>query len=320
MPVRNWRDPVTEVLTFITPDGEEYRLNNHNNKMVLSVSGFGLPQPKFSTTQGPFQHGRTPTAIREQPRKIILSQYTRAGCRDDYWSNRLALVNALRRNRADVNLPEPGALRWNRSDGTIRQVDVYTLKGPVFLPFPNRRTPHSYEEKLQFIAYNPIIYDPEQQSIAQTGFATTSQAELQFPITFDATHIVFNVVASTTAIWNETLVYAGNWEEYPTITIAGPATNPLIQNLSTGLKIELDYSIANGETVTISLQYGTKTIINNFGTSLLGYLTTDSDLATFSLQPDPIVTDGNNIIQITTTFSTGATSVTLSYFNRYIGI
>ena len=61
---------------------------------------------------------------------------------------------------------------------------------------------------------------------------------------------------------------------------------------------QLNYDIAAGEVVTFDLRYGVKEVSNNFGTNLINFITDDSDLAVFSIQPDPIVADGINTFSV----------------------
>ena len=83
----------------------------------------------------------------------------------------------------------------------------------------------------------------------------------------------------------------------------------------------LDYNIAAGEIVTISTEYGNKTVTNEDGDNLIGTLTTDSDLATFNIAPDPTASDGENVIRVQGAGADSAvTNMVVKYYNRYIGI
>lgn len=116
------------------------------------------------------------------------------------------------------------------------------------------------------------------------------------------------------------LTYLGTWLSYPTIVISGPASNPLIRNVTTDEKLELAYDIAAGEVVTFVTEYGNKTITNQWGDNLLPYLTTDSDLATFHLEPDPGAPGGVNQMYVFAAFATPATQVAIYWLRRFIGI
>jgi hypothetical protein len=124
---------------------------------------------------------------------------------------------------------------------------------------------------------------------------------------------------STAGITN--ITYLGTWLTYPKIIITGPLNDAVITNQETGEKIELDYNIPAGRVVTIDLAYGVKTIQDDLGVNLIGVLSSDSDLATFHIAPDPEVAGGLNHISIVGTGeSLGVTQVEIQFLNRYFGI
>jgi hypothetical protein len=117
------------------------------------------------------------------------------------------------------------------------------------------------------------------------------------------------------------IAYLGTWLTYPTIIITGPLNDAVITNQETGEKIQFDYHIPAGRIVTIDLAYGVKTITDDLGTNLIGVLSSDSDLATFHIAPDPEVAGGLNHIAITGTGeSIGTTQIEIQFYTRYIGI
>lgn len=319
MTVRNWIVSNYEKIQFITPDGEKYNLHTPYAKSVLSMSGWGLPAADIADVKGPFQHGTNPLSIRMPTREIKLNIRGNGCSRNEYWDNRYALVEALRLNRTNLNDPTPGNLRWYRSNGTVRQLDVMVVKGPNYDP---SRTwdEHSFSDTLVFRAFNPIIYDPKQVTTVFDNLQCTILEELVFPFAFDNDHIIFGgniCLAINTLVVN----YAGNWQEYPLITVTGPATNFTITHQQTGLKLSLvGYEIGSGETVTFDLRYGKKTITNNFGDSLLAELTEDSNLGSFAIEPHPVVEGGVNTFTASVENSTVDTRITFDYYNRYVGI
>ena len=73
--------------------------------------------------------------------------------------------------------------------------------------------------------------------------------------------------------------------------------------------------------VTITTEYGNKTITNEDGDNLIGTLTTDSDLATFHVAPDPVAPDGENVFRVQGAGAdSSATNMVVKYYTRYIGI
>jgi hypothetical protein len=72
--------------------------------------------------------------------------------------------------------------------------------------------------------------------------------------------------------------------------------------------------------MVIDLASKTKTITDDQGNDLWGYLTLDSDINRFRLEPDPIAPDGVNEISFILPGYTTDTLVTIDYNNRYLGI
>lgn len=320
MTVRNWITSNHEKVQFITPDGVKYNFHDPAIKAVLSMSGWGLPQADIADVRGPFQHGTNPLTIRIPAREVNLNIRVNGCSRNEYWDKRYGLIEALRLNRTNLNDPSPGKLRWYRSNGTIRQLDVMIVRGPNYDPSRRGWDEHSFTEELVFRAHNPIIYDPSPISTIFDELQCSILQELVFPFAFDSDHIIFGgdiCLAVNTLIVN----YVGNWQEYPLITVTGPATNFVITHQQTGLKLSLvGYDIAATETVTFDLRYGRKTVTNNFGDNLLGELSLDSNLGSFALEPDPVVDDGINTFTASVENSTVDTRITFDYYNRYVGI
>lgn len=321
MTVRNWLFSNHEKVQYISPDGVKYNLHDPTKKSLLMMAGWGLPAAEISETRGPFQHGTDSLTIRIPKREITL-QIRHNGCdRREYWANRAGLINALRLNRTSVNNPSPGKLKWFRADGTIRQIDVFIASGPNFNPNHRGWDEHSYQDELRFVAHNPIIYDPAQQTASFDDLGCTIVEQLIFPFNFGGTSLEFGGTTCN-ALNTISFTYEGNWQEYPYIEVYGPANNFSITHIQTGLKIELeDYALAEGDKIIFDLRYGRKLVtLFSTGASLLGYISEDSDLGSFAIEPDPVVENGENGFSVSIDNGTGTTLVVFNYYNRYVGI
>lgn len=300
---------IFEKWQYISPDGLTLNLHDPPTRTVLEMEGWGMSPAEISTTAGPFQHGVSPVSVRLAPRTIRAVVRHNGNCRNKYWEIRSNLINRLRLNRSSVNLPEPGQLRHIYfCDGTkyVRDMDVMLTGGAVF-----NETRHwdaySVQEELQFVAHNPVLYDPT----AHTTTLASWTGALVLPFTFP--FLLGTSYASTT------INYVGTWESYPTISITGPARDPFIYNTTTEKKIGLAYDIVGGETVTFNLGYDQKTVSNNFGQSLNGYISANSDMSDFCIQPEPLVTSGTNVIRVYIGNYTSHTSASLTYYDRFVG-
>lgn len=321
MTVRNQLTSNGEKILYIAPDGKMYNMHDPAMRSVIRMSGWGMPTPEIAFTRGPYQHGSNPLSVRI-PNRLITMQIRHVGCsRNEYWDMRYGLVDALRVSRTNLDNPIPGKLRWYRSNGEIRQLDVITVDGPKFAALQPGWSEFGYSDIITFAAYNPIIYNPTEETSSLSGFACTPTDMLQFPFSFNPGSIVFGIeictLENTLAI-----TYPGTWQTFPRIIVTGPATNFQITNQATGDMIRLDnYTIPDADSAVFDLTYGYKTIIlTSSQQSLLGYVSEDSNLGTFSIEPDPIAPGGVNNFEISISNGLGSTSVVLTYNNRYIGI
>ena len=306
-----------------------YKFDDRDRLFLYSFSGWGMPGIEYITQQGPFEHGSTVLDYRLQPRVIQLVHRRLGYCRNDYWSNRGLLIDALRPNRQLANSFSPGRLRKILSNGDVRDIEVFIEQGPIFNPREiSNWDEYAFQENLRFIAHNPIIFDPAVQS------AVWVLSSLENLIFYEAVNWENRLVfegddLDAGGIWfgessiGDTLDvnYTGTWLSYPTIYITGPVSSPQIYNNTTNEKVALDYDVAVGETVTINLEYGNKTVINNANTNLIGTVTTDSDLATFHIAPDPEAVNGINQLLVTGDDAViGQTEIRIEWHTNYIGI
>jgi len=309
------RRDLLEFTEYHSPDGEIYHFDTHE-LFLLSSTGMGLSPVKYLQQRGPFQHGSTIYDYRLEQRIIQLVHRAQGCSRDEYWEKRGELVDLLRPNRQLINTFNLGKLRKIFEDGSMRDIDVFIEQGPIFTPRDTSRWDEwAFTETLRFIAPDPTFYNPTQQSQVWTWVAGD---ELVFPFTFEGDMLVF---LETFLSKTETVTYAGTWLAYPSFTIVGPADGFTIENQTTDEKLEYIRFVNAGETITISLEYGNKSIESSVYGNVIGYLSSDSDLATFHLAPDPEATDGENNINIFIGSGVdGTTAVTMNWYTRYIGI
>jgi hypothetical protein len=233
-----------------------------------------------------------------------------------YWSARAALLDAIRPNYNSLNNLASGTLRKKLPDGTIRSINVAIEEGPIFVArSPDTWDEFGYTETLRFIAHDPTFFDPTKITTTWDVLVDPAlPAHTVFPITFPIT------LGPTAYAVAKAITYTGTWLAYPTIIITGPMNGFLILNAATGEYIELNYIIAAGEVVTISLPYGNKTVTSSLGTDLIATCLTGSDLPTFHIAPTPEAAGGVNIIQVEVTGTDVNSKVVLEYNTRYIGI
>lgn len=209
--------------------------------------------------------------------------------------------------------------RYTRGRG-VRDLYCLLAEGPAFNqgpgPMPTFQT--GYREALRFIAHDPFWYGTEQSqswAVAEDlgdlvfdGFGawcgpTPGTGRWLFAPTF---------VGQTVQI-----VYWGTAPAKPIITITGPAENPVVENTTLNARIEMSYTVALGETVTIDTL--ALTVTNQAGTNLMPF--TGGDIATFQLSPAPQAPNRNN--EVFVSFSSGvvgASEAQLTWQNRHVGL
>jgi len=286
----------------------------------MSFIGTCMPGLEYITQRGPMQHGETVIDYRLNARLIQYVIRLNSCSRQGFWESRWNLLDLIRPNRQYAGQLSPGILRKRIPGGYIRDIDVFIQQGPEFAP----RSIEEWDEfgiteALRFYAPDPTFYDPTLQCLT---WSVISFNELVFPLTFIKEGIGDGLIFGMGIINAiESITYLGTWMTFPTIEIDGPMSGPTIENLATGEKITLNYQILDGETVTIALPFGNKTVTNNLGANLAGTVSTDSDLAAFHIAPHPEAPGGVNQIHVIGTDAIlGTTQIRLSFYTRYIGI
>lgn len=302
---------------YIDSQGVSYPLTvSSGSRQVLSDEGSGLPPIDYITERGPFQHGETITDFFLRPRIVQFLIRQKFCSRQEAWDGRTALLNAIRPNKPGG--PQ-GVLRKILPNREKRDLDVVPIIGPKFEPRQlNRWDEWAIQEVLRFTAYNPVYYNPilKTATISPSAgqnfpytfpFYFAIPQELSFPISFPISFYGWD--------YRVDINYAGTWEEYPTIVITGPA-GPYIRivNETTGERIALfDLMVPDGDSITIVLAYGSQQVTNAAGENMLNHVTSDSDLATFHLEP------GVNTIRAILRGG-GDADVVITYKERFIGI
>ena len=285
-----------------------YELSDHAPFDVVTIDGIDVPAVDAITEQGPLQDGDSDLDMRLNARVVqLLLQATTRAAPYDHETNR-ALFNKIFAPSTRL-----GTLQITYDNGNQFAIAARCLG--------NAGVKRGLEEDrllraaVAFRCPDPLWYDPTEH-VLSFGVAAGG-GSFQVP-----TAVPTGLGASTI---NQTLTinYAGTYKEYPQITIYGPITNPKITNVATGKKIDFTgFSLIAGDYYTIDLRYGRKYVYKNGVTTDIhtGETSTDSNLATFAIEANPIATDGVNPITVTGTGANSNTQVYLRYFDRYAGI
>lgn len=295
-----------ELHKIITYDDQEYILSDGSSRFVVSTPGdWGMAPIEYLTQRSYKADKLTEVGYRLNSRPFAVN-FRNQGCsRDDYWRLRSALINILRPNRN-------GQLTYvvRLSTGELRAI-VGRSTSPTFPDIGVEQWDEfGFSEILQFEAFDPVWFDPAQDTYVVDNDPAD---ELAFDIAFDDEGIYFGGDSYGIA----SISYLGTWYSYPLIRITAPFNQVTLSQIQTGASLSLMTGVSSGY---IDFDFENQTITDNLGNNLWGYLTGDSDIQQFRLEPDPIVANGLNEINIFLPGSTGATTVTIEYNTRYIGI
>lgn len=212
------------------------------------------------------------------------------------------VVKLVKDNRIGMQLSDydPNTGRFNNSDRSYMYYsnDVWPLSGTARRWRTNNTfgTAGAWDGSVPLYAvYNKALSDTELRALAAYMDQSIGGSVLQ----------------------TLTVPYSGNLPEYPTISITGPITSPVITNTTTGETLSFGTnSIGAGTTYTVNLAYGQKSV--TVGTANRLYeLTAASDLITWHLAPSPLAAGGTNVITVSGTLTGTATQVRIVYYNRY---
>jgi len=249
-------------------------------------TGLSVPGITRFFEQSPFQHGALDRGFLLQPRVMAFKLLVRATTPTEFYARRKTIIDVLR--PAVNNLP--GQLRVTLPDTTIWKINVFTTSPPIFTP------KDSLCEEVEFTL---VALDPVWTQVVAATYLTFAQADIGS---------------------SKIATYTGGWITFPyPFSIKGSLTHPIINNLTSGKKIDLNYVVPNNTTVLIDLRYGYKTILQG-STNLLQYLSSDSDLEDFFWLPDPDASGGNNTIQVTGSSTSSNTTVKLGWTPVRIGL
>lgn len=301
------QNQVGDVLSITTFDGNELVLINPDVKL-LAYGNLGASPTQFITRRGYRQDGETEVDFLLQSRTISVELWHSPACdRQTYWNTRKELHDFLRPNRNG-----PLTFTIQTPNGNARSLTVRADPGLVF-PSAGNNNNWNIQESLDFIALDPLFFNASQSTITLTA---SSQTELVFPITFPITFGVSGLALSTGAI-----AYAGTWKSYPTITLTGPYTRAVIQNVQTGVTLFMSVAIASGEQRIIDLTPGSQSIVDASGNNKFSDLGAGSNLVDFALLPDPEVASGIQTITIQLVDGVNGTSgAAIAYYERFFGL
>jgi hypothetical protein len=302
---------------FFRPRIGEYIFNDINGFDQIPGSGvsfgapvyltgtvnFGMAPSHRITQRGPFQEGDSDIDFRLDPRIISLPIVVPVSTIDDHFLYRNALLDIFKPGN------DTSRLEVNYENGlTVRYIDVKILSS---LTMDTDSKDYNIRGVIQLRAEDPTWYD-------NNGYETP----LTSPILGTPTPYPkpYEVPYGSAGIGGITTVNnIGTWINYPVLTAVGPLTDLTITD-GLGHVISFDTPIPASTFVSIDLKYGAKTVTDQDGVNRFEWLDINSDLINWAIYPSPYVVEGSNTISVSATGTDGASSVTMYWTPRYIGV
>lgn len=309
-------------LRIVATVADEHLLLTGNGITLLDYSGLGMANVRRLGEVGPFQLGETDLDYRQDARIVSLRLGLSGRGRDpllDLENLRQRLMTVFRPRVSD-----PLSLTLT-TNGRLRRLDG-NLEGLMDVPLREWVGYADQAMVLTIKAGDPRLYDPRQRNVSFNLVDAVAGWQVPWPIPWNIGESVLDVT--------QTIFYANGdksaAEEYPIIRVYGPLSGPVIENLTTGeilpFTAEGGLELEPGEFVEMNLGYGFKTAVNQNGESVEQFLSDANDLATWHLAynsellVDGTRCDGNNVIRVTGSGATLNTEVTLTYYDRYLGL
>ena len=278
---------MAESLTWIAGDASTYVLfdyGTYQRRGVTAIEGFGLPDLEHTMQPYPFLHGMMDIARRFKDRRVQIAFLQNWDTREAWQTGREAIRDVLNPSLGK------GQLKFIDANGIDWRLDAWLLKAP--LERSGNWSPIEIRTVLEFWVPYPFW---------RKALAETDNGDFNGASNVDITVSV-----------------DGNMPVVPTtITLAAAGgeqiTNPTITIVGTGKKIDLENSIAAGETVTITCWPPEDAAVKKDGTSIIGDLSYDSMLVGFELAR------GSNTVRIVGEAGDNGNCL-ISFYERYLAV
>ena len=295
------------LISYTNPNGGSVSLGTGTVYGITKHDGFDSPDLDLQTQKAPFQDGDTLIDQLFKPRLVVIQGWI-------LLAQQLAAIDNARASLLSVINPKLGAgvLSVTNNIGT-KILNAIPAPGPKFAWKSGAQPWQAYQ--LQFTADDPYFYDASPTAvtfkIATGGKSFPIGTGWSWPLGVGAPFAILAGGARTQIISN-----VGTALTPVSFVFAGAATNPKVTNSTTGQFIKLSLTLGSGDIVTVNTAFGKKTVtLTRAGQSpvnAMGYLVNGSQF--FSL------TYGPNAITYSDDTSSTASSLALTYSNRYVGI
>lgn len=228
-----------QTVTFTNARGQSAVIGSVAPYFLTAIDGLGDLQADTQTQKAPYQDGVTYVDSLLQPRDIpiTVTVYDPIQC------------YRYRQQLSQVFNPKLGlgVLKYEY-DGGMKCIACIPDGAPTFPSGSQNRTASSQVGTIHLVAPNPYWTDELSVSTPMTAFIGKFVLPFHLPA-------VIGVQGSKQIFTN-----LGDVPTPVTILFKGPATNPVVTNLTTGEFIKINRTLADGDTLTVNTAFGNKRV------------------------------------------------------------
>lgn len=207
--------------------------------IIGSVTGTGGPETTVISSNVPGVDGMFVHGIRAESREVTCYIHVDGDDRRDMYRKRFELNKMLTPGQT------PGMLYYT-NDYTVKRIEAFPKSSPRYTD----RIQNYNRAELIFLCPSPYWED----TVTQSGFMAYINGGFKFPFRFRPA-ISFAALQKQTVLNN-----AGSVPAPVEIVIQGPATNPTVVNQTTGERLQVRRSLAEGEILEINTKRGAKSV------------------------------------------------------------
>lgn len=280
-------------IVFKASNGKSITLGSNAPMMLLSVNETGNTQAEIHSKRSPFQDGVTllDTQLKEKGMLLEVAILTRS--QEELFQHRETLSRIF---NPKLGL---GELTYHYPGG-VRKINAVAESTPSFLTGARNFRIGFQRVAISLFCPSPLWMDDMikvKELITWIGGMTFPW---NLPLTFaEKGPLIANVVNK------------GDVETPVRILFKGPATNPKVTKRKTGEYIQVNRTLDIGDELTISTEFGKKRVEIN-GENVFHWIDIGSTFWHLDI--------GDNVLEYSSSEPTEPASVTIEYYNRYVGV
>lgn len=261
----------------------------------IPIEGLDGPKHRTSSYSRPGRHGVEVSAQFYDERLVTLTGLVYGNSLAEFEANRKALVAAVAITKDDDGYPIPTRVSFTTLAGASYFVDIYFDK-----PLLNMESPIDAKYQITGVCADPFVFGATAVNSGQ--IRPPSGGGYTVPMTVP-------YISDASVGGSVTVTNTGSETAMPVIILTGQLTQPTITNQNTGKRLELNYTLAAGDTMTIDMN---RQLILRSGASQIGAKTIASDW--WGVAPGP------NTIALTSMSSSDSGYAVLTFNPPELGV